>query len=79
MSDDLRKAVADLDPRARSALREQSEQAARKWSGTLPGLGTVWGAFAAFVGDVEQLDRARRAAERPEDTPTLRPARRSRK
>jgi hypothetical protein len=75
--DDLHRALAELAPRERDVLRHHAEQAARKWSGTLPTLGKVWAAFGSLVADVETLQRARAAAD-ADDGQHLRPARRPR-
>lgn len=64
--DALRRAVADLSGRERDVLRHHAEQAARKWSGTLPSLAAVWQAFADLIADVDTNARARQAADMPE-------------
>lgn len=62
-ADDIRRAAAALSARERQAMRCQADTAAEKWSDLLPRVGAFWATVAALLADVEQLDRARRAAE----------------
>lgn len=59
----LRRAVADLTTRERSALAEQSGAAAQKWSGTLPRVSAVWRAFAHLVAEIDDHERARNRSD----------------
>jgi hypothetical protein len=45
-------------------MQRQAREAANRWAGPLPNVASVWERFADLVGEVEQLDQARRAAER---------------
>lgn len=58
----LRRAVADLTDRERATLRQQTENAANRWTGTLPRVGAVWAAFAAVVAEIDRSEHARHAA-----------------
>ncbi|MFB4300636.1 hypothetical protein [Actinomadura sp. NTSP31] len=58
----LRRAIADLTERERATLRQQSQNAAGRWTATLPRVGAVWAAFAAVVAEIDRAERARVAA-----------------
>jgi hypothetical protein len=69
----LRAAMSALTPRERAALVTNVEQAAEKWRDLLPRVADVWAAMGAELREVEQLQRARRAAE-VDQRHTIRPA-----
>lgn len=65
-ADELRRALAALSPRERSALRHHADEAAGKWADLLPRVSAVWAALADLVAEVAANEQARAAADAPE-------------
>lgn len=75
-SDDLRRTLADLSPRQRRIMQQQAVRAADRWAAQLPAVAKVWRAFAGLAAEVDDLDRARRAADVEQHQ--MKPAKRAR-
>ena len=81
-ADDLRAALARLQPAEREALAVRWQENSDHWEPVNPPLGRVWQAMTALALEVDRMERVRAAGlAHAEQTPehAIRPARKGRR